>query len=278
MADAKKHKLFVVGGKDRNVPPWVKAAFEIEQFDQDEGSRGRVPEPKTRPEAVVVLKSWIGHKHYFDARDLAERLSVPFIEAAGGWSSAVQEAAEQGLDWFLSAIEQTKDSEEVKAAKVDVSEVLDNAWRQAYESEWAAKAALERRYGKDLKKFEEAQDKLRTITAREAAAERVIAEVREAARLQRENLERSKAEVGHLVEDAKRRSERMSTALASHMLGLQSLIERVMAGEKALLQGARLLTDVREGLHRNLAELNATLEKAEESPQIIPAEKSSLSD
>jgi len=271
MADAKKHKLFVVGGKDRNVPSWIKAAFEVEQFDQDEGSRGRVPEPKATPDVIVVMKSWIGHKHYYDARDLAERLSVPLIEAAGGWSAAVQGAAEQELDWFLSAIEKTKDSEEVKAEKVDVVEVIDSAWRQAYDREWAARTALERRYGKDRHRFEDAQAKLRTITNREAAAERVIAEVREAARLQREHLDKSKAEVGRLVEDAKERSERISGALGAHILGLNTLLARAEAGEDALAKAARFLAALRTDVQQSLAELNIALEKAEGLPQIIAA-------
>ena len=270
MADAKKHKLFVVGGKDRNVPSWIKAAFEVEQFDQDEGSRGRVPEPKATPDVIVVMKSWIGHKHYYDARDLAERLSVPLIEAAGGWSAAVQGAAEQELDWFLSAIEKTKDSEEVKAEKVDVVEVIDSAWRQAYDREWAARTALERRYGKDRQKFDDAQIKLRAITNREAAAERVITEVREAARLQRENLERSKAEVGSLVEATKQRSERISAALTSHILGLNMLLGRAAAGEDALDKAARFLAALRIDVHQTLAEINIALEKSE-APQIIAA-------
>jgi hypothetical protein len=271
MADTKKHKLFVVGGKDRNVPPWIRAAFEVEQFDQDEGSRGRVPEPKAKPEVIVVLKSWIGHKHYFDACDLAKRLSVPLIEAAGGWSSAVQGAAEQELDWFLTAIEQTKDSEEVKAEKVDVGEVIDNAWRQAYDREWAARTALERRYGKDRQKFEAAQVRLRAITNREAAAERVITEVREAARLQRENLERSKEEVRKLVEETKQRSERISASLTAHILGLNSLLSRASAGEEALDKATRFLAALRIDVQQTLTELNSALEKTEGPPQIIAA-------
>jgi hypothetical protein len=270
MADAKKRKLFVVGGKDRNVPSWIKAAFEVEQFDQDEGSRGRVPEPKATPDVIVVMKSWIGHKHYYDAKALAERLEVPLIEAAGGWSAAVQGAAEQELDWFLSAIEKTKDSEEVKAEKVDVVEVIDSAWRQAYDREWAARTALERRYGKDRARFEAAQERLRSVAGRETAALRVIAEVREAARLQRENLDQAKEEIRKLSDETRRRSERTSALLTAHIAGARALIDNVSAGEEALRQMTFAMKATKEGLALNLAALTNSLAEVETAPQLIP--------
>lgn len=266
----KAYKLFIVGGKDRNVPPWIKAAFCVEQFDQDAGSRGRVPEPSTTPDAIIVMKSWIGHKHYYDARELATRLGVPMIEAAGGWSAAVQAAAEADLDWFLKAIEKTKDSEEVKTSKEEpVEEVIDNAWRQAYESEWTKRTALEKRYAKDRKKFEEADARLGAVAGREAAAHRVIEEVRAAAKAQRERLEAATEEVRRLAEENRQRSDRITLALANHLIGIERLIDRVSAGEQVLLQGAKLLADTKQGLIHNLRELNVALGTVERAPQNI---------
>jgi hypothetical protein len=271
MAESVKHKLFIVGGKDRNVPPWIRAAFEVEQFDQDAGSRGRVPEPDAKPDLIVVMKSWIGHKHYYDARELAERLGVPFIEAAGGWSSALQAAAAAEIDWFLKAIEATKDNEEVKASGEIVEEAVDNAWRQAYEAEWTKHTALEKRYAKDRKKFEEAQDRLRTVITREAAAQRVIAEVREAARVQRGLLDKATSEARKLADETRQRSERISSALANHLLGIETLIDRVSTHESVLIQAAEMIKETKDALVHNLRELTSALEQGEKEPQGIPA-------
>jgi hypothetical protein len=272
MAETNKRKLFIVGGKDRNVPSWIRAAFDFEQFDQDEGSRGRVPEPSIRPDAVIVMKSWIGHKHYYDARALAERLGVPMIEAAGGWAAALQAAAEQDLDWFLKAIEQTKDNEDVKASGENVEEVVESAWRGAYDREWAAKIALERRYSKDRQRFEAAQEKLSAVAGREAAAQRVITEVREAAKIQREALEKSSEEVRKLSDETRQRSERISTALAAHLLGIESLIDRTSTAEQVLLQAAKIMSEARTALLRDLGQLNKSLERVEAGPQVIEVE------
>lgn len=271
MAEVKKHKLFIVGGKDRNVPPWIKAAFDVEQFDQDAGSRGRVPEPSQTPDAVIVMKSWIGHKHYYDARELAARLGVPMVEAAGGWSAAVQAAAEADLDWFLKAIEKSKDSDEVKASAEPVEEVIDNAWRQAYEAEWTKRTALEKRYAKDRKKFEETQAKLGTVAGREAAAQRVIDEVRAAANAHRERLDKATEEVRKVAEENQRRADKITLALANHLLNIENLISRASNAEEVLVQGAKVLGDVKHALVRNLKELNEALAKVDTPTQSIPA-------
>ena len=109
------------------------------------------------------------------------------------------------------------------------------------------------------------------MASREAAAQRVITEVREAAKTQREHLEKAREEVRKLAEETRLRSERISTALAAHLLGIETLVDRISTGEQVMLEAAKLMGDARSSLTRSLEELNKSLERVESAPQIIPA-------
>jgi len=215
-----KRRIYIVGGKGKNVPRWLSAAFDHEQFAQD-NTKTRTLEPEKTPDAVVVLSSWVGHEHFYGARDLAERLDIPMILSPGGWSASLKGAADLGVEWFIQDIERARTTGNLPEQEQEaVEEFIDNAWREAYQREWAAREALERRYSKDRTKFEQAQSELTRLKAKGAAAMRVIAEVRTAADRQRE----ASAEI-------QARSERISEALAMHINSLkeQARVESLRA-------------------------------------------------
>lgn len=183
----KRHRIFVVGGKGRNIPPWISAAFDCEQFVQDQ-SKTRTLEPQEKPDAIVILSSWIGHEHFYGARDLAEQLDIPLIISPGGWSASLKSAAELGVEWFIADIEKSKtNSVLTKEQTTEVEEVVDNAWREAYTREWTAHKALSRRFLKLQTKLENTLEELEKLRVKDAAAQRVIEEIRAAAAKQREN-------------------------------------------------------------------------------------------
>lgn len=215
MADTKK-KIYIVGGKGKNVPPWISAAFNYEQFDQDH-AKTRTLEPSNSPDAVVVLSSWVGHEHFYGARDLSERLGIPMILSPGGWSASLKSAADQGVEWFIKDIDRAKTSGDLSDSQVaDVEDFIDNAWREAYNREWSAREGIERRYNKDRGKFEHAQRELARLREKEEAAQRVIAEVRAAAAAQRK-----------ATESAQAASERRTKAIAAAADEARNALERL---------------------------------------------------
>lgn len=259
----KKRRIYIVGGKAKNVPPWLDAAFEWEQFDQ-ENAKTRTLEPTKDPDAVVCLKSWVGHEHWYGARDLAERLKIPLINSPGGWSSSLKAAADLGVEWFIQDIERARADGDLSEEQSDeLEEFIDNAWREAYEREYEARAALEKRYGQDRKKFEHAQRELKRFSDRDEAAQRVISEIRKAAAAQRASLEEARAESERRAAEIQARSERVAAALSGHMLSLLELFEAADLTHEELRSSANKLNEVRGLAKEKLATLQASLEVAE---------------
>ena len=266
MAESKpaKHRIYIVGGKGKNVPPWIAAAFDYEQFDQDH-TRGRTTDPEKSPDAVVVLSSWVGHKHFYDARDLAEKLDIPMLLSPGGWSASLKAAADLGVEWFINDIEATKnhiDATEVQVS--DIEEFIDNAWREAYNREWTAREALERRYGKERANYEHAHNELYRMREGEKArlkkmddvARRVVNEIRTAAARQREKLELHNKEI-------QKRSERVARALAVHLSSLEELFDVADEAHSSIIGTSAKLRTARKITKQKIDILNAALQIAE---------------
>jgi hypothetical protein len=250
MAEAqKKHRLYIVGGKSKNIPDWLSEAFDYEQFDQ-ENSKTRTLEPEHTPDAVVCLKSWVGHEHWYGARDLAARLGVPFINTAGGWSGSLKAAADLGVEWFIQDIERAKSE---SPHEEEIVEFIDNAWREAYEREYKARSSLEKHFGKERRKYDEAKAQLEHMRVKEAAAQRVIVEIRAAAARQREAMTEVEA-----------RSARVAEALVEHMRTLQTLIDVTDEGHQSLLRASARIGDASRGAQSRLDALRSAMAIAED--------------
>jgi len=257
-----KRRLFIVGGKGKNVPRWLSEAFDYEQFDQ-ENAKTRTLEPSVPPDAIVCLKSWVGHEHWYGARDLSQRLSVPLINAPGGWSTSLKAAADLGVEWYVQAVERARRSDDLTEDEAEeAEEFIDNAWREAYEREYEARQALEKRLRKDRTKFEQVQLELERLKKREtasaAAAKRVLAEVRAAAAKQRA----ASAEI-------QERSERVSEALIQHISSLKELFDSAEAGHAAVLKASSRLGDTRRIAQAKTDALRAAMTIAEDGLAMI---------
>lgn len=251
-----KRRILVVGGMaKKNVPDWVLESFNIEHFESTSGKSWK-PNSGRDPDAVVVLNAWVSHKHFFDAREIAEKLSVPFIVSPGGWSAAIQKASDQGIDWFADSIQETTSDESGE------SDVVNNAWQEAYSKEWEARKALERRYSRDKKLFDSAKKSLKQAEEKGAAADRVITEVREAAKEQRARLAAATEEFNRRSEEIRQRNNRLSECLSSHFDVMKRLLDRIAVGEEALSHAVTIMKETRGLLESNMAELSQKLESA----------------
>lgn len=259
-----KRQLYIVGGKGKNVPGWLSAAFDYEQFDQDH-AKTRTLEPTKTPDAVVVLSSWIGHEHFYGARDLAERLKIPMILSPGGWSSSLKAAADLGVEWYIQDVERARSSGDLAEPEVETVEVfIDNAWREAYNREWTAREALERRYGKERANYEHAHNELYRMREGEKArlkkmddvARRVVNEIRTAAARQREKLELHNKEI-------QKRSERVARALAVHLSSLEELFDVADEAHSSIIGTSAKLRTARKITKQKIDILNAALQIAE---------------
>lgn len=276
MADApKKRRIYVVGGKGKNVPPWVTAAFDVEQFDQ-EHTRGREPSANNNPDAIVVLSSWVGHKHFYDGRDLADRLKIPLILSPGGWSASLKSAAELGAEWFIKDIENAKRSDSLSEKEVsDLTDYIDNAWREAYSREFTARSALEKRHELLRRELEAAKEALAEAATRQETADRVIREVRAAAAQQREALDQAQAETGRMAEATRIKSERLSSAVAAQLESIEALVAQSALINAELHSHAQRITDIRFQVSQGLKDLrNAVDDVGDESNQLAGASSS----
>ena len=245
-----RRRIYIVGGKGKNIPRWLSAAFDYEQFEQD-NPKTRTLEPEQSPDAVVCLKSWIGHEHWYGARDLAKRLGVPMIEAAGGWSGALKAASDAGVEWFIQDIDRAKRSGDLSDDQVEeVEDFVDNAWREAYEREYEAREALEKRVGQDRREL----DRLRRVGE---AEKRVISEVRAAAARHRKALDEVQA-----------RNERVSEALASHINSLVGLFEATDLSHESLIATMNRISIARTSAKEKLSVLRASMLVAEGGPPV----------
>lgn len=259
-----KRRIMVVGGVDKNIPNWIRSAFELEHFTSERGVSEALSS-STPFDAVIVLNAWVSHRHYYDARSFAESRNIPCLTSPGGWSKAVRLAAEIGLDWFIASIEQAKDRTLNEDDKEEIEHVIDNAWREAYEREWAKNQVLERRLAKDRKACDKARTSKIKAKRREEAADRVIAEVREAAKRQRKHLDEATAEVRRTAEKVAAENAVLSDCLSEHFDELRSLLDRLGRGEQALVEAARMMEKSRTVLQQSVTNLQKRLEAARES-------------
>lgn len=264
MSESGKRQIYIVGGKAKNVPPWISAAFDWEQFEQDR-SKTRTLEPSTTPDAVVVLSSWLGHEHFYGARTLAEKLGVPMIMSPGGWSGALKAAADLEVEWFLNDIDRARNNGQLDAEDVDAAEIfIDNAWREAYNREFNAREALEKRLTMVNRRLDHAESELSRLGKKDEAAQRVIAEVRKAAAAQRAALEEARSDAEERTKEIQTRSERVASALAAHIESLKTLFEATEDSHSSVLRASAKLADVRQLASRNLDVLRASLTIAED--------------
>lgn len=266
MPERTKHRLFVVGGRgNRNVPDWLKKVFDLEIFEGEEDEK-QTPKPEKKPDAIIVLSSWISHKHFHDARTLADELDIPFVLSPGGWSAAIKSTISHGIDWFVRDIEAAKAEIPAENSPAAVESLVDSAWHEAYNHEWTKNQALARRLRKAEEKLESLAAKTTRAQRREDAADRVVAEVREAARIQRERLDKATADVEKTAKEIEARQTRITTCFADHFTSMKALIERVSTGEEVLLQAANMMAETRATLEQRFAQLMATLSVAERGP------------
>lgn len=267
----KKRRIYIVGGKGKNVPPWVAAAFDVEQFDQ-EHTRGREPDAGNKPDAIVVLTSWVGHKHFYDGRDLAAKLKIPLILSPGGWSAALKSAADLGAEWFIKDIEAAKKSADLSEKEVsDLTDYIDNAWREAYTREWTARAALEKRHEQLREELERAKESLGAAITRQEAADRVIREIRAAASQQRVALGKAQAETGRLAEIIKAKNERLSSAISVQLGNIESLMDHTFQAHNMLFKMAQEISDLRSKFYEGMKELRNAIDEAstDEAIQLV---------
>jgi hypothetical protein len=166
-----KPRILVVGGNTKNIPPWAAAAFDITLIDQH-APKTPIETPSTPARAIVIWTAAVSHQHSGQCHKIGADWGVPVLKAANGWSSAVQQAAACGAQWFVDASQRGAASVEDVAAL----EAVDNAWRDLAEREVAKQVALSRR----LRKVQDRLDREKAANAglRSGAEERVIAEIR----------------------------------------------------------------------------------------------------
>jgi hypothetical protein len=277
VSERTKRRLFVVGGRQgRNVPVWLQKVFDIEIFEGEEDEKQK-PKPEKKPDAIIVLSSWISHKHFHDARTLADELDVPFVLSPGGWSAAINSAITHGIDWFVRDIEAAKAEIPAENPTAAVESLVDSAWHEAYNREWAKNQALERRLRKTEEKLERITARQASAQRREDAAERVIAEVREAARLQRERLEKATAETEKTAREMKERQARLAALLADHFTTMKALLQRVSNGEEILLQAANMMSETHAALDQRTAILMESLTQPIATPSLTNGEAAHIS-
>lgn len=209
-------KLLVIGGMDKNIPTWITRLFEITHVEQQLHFK-RIIAPADKPDLVIVLKSWISHKQCADARDYAQEHGIPFILASGGWSSVVQKAAESGLDWFVHTIDKSLETLSEEQAK-ETDEVITRAWESAYNREYEKSCALEKRLKKDRERLEKALIRVESAESREHAANRVILEVRAAAKAHQDASDQTRSEIRRVVDELRKKIDAL---LADHELSAQ---------------------------------------------------------
>jgi hypothetical protein len=191
-----KKLVLAIGGS--SVPRWVHAAFDVQHVD-DEVGKGKI-EVRGAPDIVVVNVDFVSHQYSWQGHEIGAKLKIPVLHARGGWSSAVEEAAKQRIDWFVSAVGGVaQDKPEVAA---EVTAVVDNAWETAVTYERARATAAEKRLAKETKWRTELESNLRRL--RSGAEDRIVSEIRRRATELRTAAERRdeavKAHVGKLVE------------------------------------------------------------------------------
>jgi hypothetical protein len=165
-----KKQVLAIGGS--TVPRWVHSAFDVQHIG-DEAGKGKI-DVRGDPDIVVVNVDFVSHQYSGQAHEIGAARKIPVLHARGGWSSAVEEAAKQRLDWFVNAVGGiAQDKPEVAA---EVSAVVDNAWEQAVADARARADAAEKRLAKERSWREELESNLKRL--RSGAEDRIVSEIR----------------------------------------------------------------------------------------------------
>jgi hypothetical protein len=150
-----RRRVLVVGGKDYNVPTWARRAFEINLVATDERGDLIVPEPESA-DVIVICVNYIANSVSGQARAIARKWNLPTLKARDGWSSAVAQAAQLKIDWFVDAVQlagQDLADEDPPQAEAAL-EVVENAWRNAAHHEREKTEDLEAKLAKVSSDFE----------------------------------------------------------------------------------------------------------------------------
>lgn len=180
-----KPRVLVIGGKRKNIPAWAEAAFEITLLDQD-GSKSRIDPSDVPPAAIVIYTGAVSHQHSGQAHEMGATWDIPVLKARDGWSTAVEQAAQIGADWFVNAVQtgaQALDTKNPPRSKEGL-EVVDNAWRDLAEQEVAKSEAMAKRLRKVQTKLDKANEVISRL--RSGAEARIVAEIRARAAMVRQ--------------------------------------------------------------------------------------------
>lgn len=217
MSTRKKHRILVVGGLPYNIPKWAHHAFEIDLIEGcSSGGTGPLV-PKTVPDAVVIRIDFVSHGYSEQAVDFARSHSIPWFTCRGGWSSVIERAVQQGIDWFADAIQSAGEEllEDGDENGVEVTDAVDNAWKTLADYERRKAHAAETRLGKERRKREKAEEHLRAL--RSGAEQRIISAIRQQAQEVRESelskLASIREAATKVVKDAEATERAVETAL-----------------------------------------------------------------
>ena len=160
-----KRRVLVVGGKDYNVPTWARRAFNIDLVDADERGDLSVRDPSSA-DVVVICVNYISNSVSGQARAISRKWNLPILKARDGWATAVTQAAQLKIDWFVDAVQLAGQ----ELADVEVLEAVDNAWRTATHHERVKSDNLEAKLAQISSDFER---------VRSGAEKRVLAAIQQ---------------------------------------------------------------------------------------------------
>ncbi|HET6497160.1 MAG TPA: hypothetical protein VFH61_17560 [Thermoleophilia bacterium] len=194
-----RHRVLVVGGQTKNIPIWARSAFEIDLVSQEAGGgkgRGKLASHLSdqEPDAIVIAVKFVSHGFSSQAHDLGAELDIPVFKARGGWSTAVEEAARIGTDWFVDAVQQAGSTLTVHSpgAAQEALGVVDNAWKALAHAEQAQAEREREKAQAATRRMSKVQTRLDKVEAtyerlRSGAEQRVIAEIQRRAKEMRES-------------------------------------------------------------------------------------------
>jgi len=220
-----KKNVFVIGGRGNNIPKWAWAAFEIEHVDREE-STGKFA-PKAQPDAIVVNVDFVSHQYSSQAHEWGSSLKIPVLHARSGWSSAVEEAAKLGIDWFVRSVQAAGKSmiEESQA----VETMAESAWESAVAYERARADAAIKRLRKEATRREQLEHTLKRL--RDGAEQRIVGEIRlRAAQMRDAQRERDQ----QLADLGRTTAKALEVAMTAHEMMTRAFQDVIRAAQGAL--------------------------------------------
>jgi hypothetical protein len=219
-------RVLVIGGKEKNIPSWAYRAFNIDLIQGDHQGGNRLLDP-ARADAIVVQVNWVSHNFSGQAHDLGRQWGVPVLKARDGWSSAVEHAARNRLDWFVDGVQlggQRLMSKNAPRAK-EALEVVDNAWKALAEVEREKADHAQRRVGQQERQIEKLEGTVSRMKS--GMQERILNEIRR--RANEVKLKRAKSLAPLLQEIRTMREE--ASALTARLEQLESWVTDAVNAE-----------------------------------------------